>query len=164
MLSPLFDIGSIQVMHDRSWIYRDSPQELRTIDYCNEVQSFINYALSNSRNISGGGIRCPCKRSKNKKSLNTDIVTMHLLHKGFINEYMCWYAHGEQFVPHETMIERMVGLTFSVSNVHGVVNDNINPYRTMVINAMRMNQGHAGQCPIIDKEPNAGTTSFFLIF
>ena len=36
--------------------------------YCNGVQGFINYTLSNLRNISGDGIRCPCKRCKNKKN------------------------------------------------------------------------------------------------
>jgi hypothetical protein len=54
-------------MNDRSLIlYRDSPERLREIDYCDEVQDFINYALSNSRNISGGNIRYPCMRCKNK--------------------------------------------------------------------------------------------------
>jgi len=57
---------------------------------------------------------------------------------------MCWYAHGEPFVPHETMVERMVETTSSASNMHGVVDDNSNPYRTMVMDAMRMNQGHSG--------------------
>jgi len=86
---------------------------------------------------------------------------MHLLHEGFIEEYLCWYAHGELFVPHETMVERMLGSTSSASNVHEVVNDNSNPYRTMVMNARRMNQGHVDQCPIIDEEPNADATKCF---
>jgi len=72
------------------------------------VQSFINYITPNPRNISEGGIRCPCKMCKNKKFLNSDVVVIHLLHKGFLEEYMCWYAHGKSFVPHETMVERMV--------------------------------------------------------
>jgi len=46
-------------MDDHSWMYKDSPQGLRMMNYCNEVHSFINYALYNSRNISRGGIRCP---------------------------------------------------------------------------------------------------------
>jgi len=37
------------------------------------------------------------------------------------------------------MVERMVGSTFSASNVHEVVDDNSNPYRNMVMDAMRMN-------------------------
>jgi hypothetical protein len=28
-------------MDDRSWMYRDSPQGLRRMDYCNEVQGFF---------------------------------------------------------------------------------------------------------------------------
>jgi len=66
-------------MDDRSLMYRDSLQGLQMMDYCNKIQGFINYTLSNSRNISGGGIRCPCKRCKNKKFLDLDVVTMHLL-------------------------------------------------------------------------------------
>jgi len=52
---------------------------------------------------------------------------------------MCWYAHEKPFVPHETMVERMVWSTSSASNVYGVVNDNNNSYKTMVMDAMRMN-------------------------
>jgi hypothetical protein len=39
----------------------------------------------------------------------------------------------------------MVRSTSSTSNVHGVVDDNSYPYRNMVIDAMKMNQGHIGQ-------------------
>jgi hypothetical protein len=126
-------------MDDRSWMYKDSPQGLRRMDYCNGVQAFINYATSIPRNISGGDIRCPCRRCQNKKFLHLDVVTMHLLHKGFMEEYLCWYAHGELFVPHETMVERMVGSTSSANNVHGVETDNSNPYRTMVMDVMGIN-------------------------
>ena len=55
----------------------------------------------------------------------------------------------------------MVELTFSASIVHGVVDDNNNSYRNMVMDVMRMNQDHVGECLIIDEEPNANTTSFF---
>jgi hypothetical protein len=48
-------------------MYRDSPHELWWMNYYNEVQDFINYTLSNLRNISGGNIRCPYKRCKKKK-------------------------------------------------------------------------------------------------
>jgi len=58
------------------------------MDYCNEVYSFINYALSNPRNINGGGIRCPCKKCKNKKFINPDFIMMHLLQKGFTENHI----------------------------------------------------------------------------
>jgi hypothetical protein len=45
--------------------------------------------------------------------------------------------------------------------MHEVVDDNTNPYRNMVMDAMRINQGYVGQCSIIDEEPNVDTTRFF---
>ena len=74
-----------------------SPQGLRRMDYCNGVQGFINFTTSIPRNFTGGGIRCPYKKFQNKKYLHPDVVMMHLLHKGFVEDYECWYAHGEVF-------------------------------------------------------------------
>jgi len=78
-----------------------------------------------------------------------------------MEKYLCWYTHEEPFVPHDTMVERMVGSTSSFSNVHEVVDDNSNPYRNMVMDAMRINQGHTNQCPILGEKSNADTASFF---
>jgi hypothetical protein len=80
MFSSIFYIGFISVMDDY-WMYQVSPEGLRKIDYCNRVDGFIKYTLSNQKNISGYGIRCPCKRCKNKKFLDPDVVMMHLLQK-----------------------------------------------------------------------------------
>jgi hypothetical protein len=62
---------------------------------------------------------------------------MHLLQKWFKEEYLCWYTYEEPFVSHETMVERMIGSTSSANNLHGVVDDNINHYRIMVIDVMK---------------------------
>jgi hypothetical protein len=62
-----------------------------------------------------------------------------------------------------TMVKRMVVSTFNFSNVHWVVDDNSNPYRNMVMDAMRMNQGYVGECLVIDEEPNAYVASFLFI-
>ena len=74
---------------------------------------------------------------------------------------MCWYAYGEPFVPHEIMEKMMVESTSSAINMHGVKTNNINPYKTMVMDVMRMNQGHTSQCSIVDKEPNANAIRYF---
>jgi len=148
-------------MNDRSWMYRDSPQELRRIDYCNGVQGFINFATSIPRNFTRDGIKCPCRKCQNKKYLHPDVVIMHLLHKGFMENYQCRYAHGEVFVSKRRMEETVVGSTSSASNVHEAANDNTNPYKNMVMNAMRMNQGNVSQCPIVEEEPNADAARFF---
>jgi hypothetical protein len=119
-------------MNNLSWIYRDLPQGLLRIYYCNGVQGFINFATSIFRNFTGGGFRCPCRKCQNKKYLHPDAVMMHLLHKGFMENYLCWYAHEKLFVRNKSMGERVVESTSSVSNVHGDVNDNNNSYRNMV--------------------------------
>jgi hypothetical protein len=64
---------------------------------------------------------------KIKKYLHLDVVMMHLLHKGFMEDYLCWYADRELFVRNESMAKRVVGLTSSASNMQGVANDNSNP-------------------------------------
>jgi len=66
--------------------------------------------------------------------------------------------------PHDTMVERMVGSTSSFSNVYGIVDDNINHYKNMIMDVMRMNHGHVSQCPIVDEELNADATMFFYLF
>jgi len=78
-----------------------------------------------------------------------------------MEDYLCWYAHGELFVSNESMVERVVGSTFSASNMHEVGNDNSNPYRNIVMDAMRRSEGNVNECPIIEEEPNADATRFF---
>ena len=78
-----------------------------------------------------------------------------------MEKYICWYAHEKQCVPHDTMVERMIMSTFSASNMHGVINDNSNPYRNMIMDVMRMNQGHANQFSIANEEFNANVAMFF---
>jgi hypothetical protein len=55
----------------------------------------------------------------------------------------------------------MVESTSSSSNVHWVVDNNSNPYRSMVIDVMRMNQGYTSEYSIIDEEKNTDTTWLF---
>jgi hypothetical protein len=70
-------------------MYRVSTKRLRKMNYCNGVEDFINYALSNLRNINGDNIRCSYKKCKNKNFLDPDVVTMHLLQKKFMEKYLC---------------------------------------------------------------------------
>jgi hypothetical protein len=58
----------------------------------------------------------------------------------------------------------MVGSTSSSNNVYEIVDDNINHYRNMIMDVMRMNHGYASQCPIVDEELNADATMFFYLF
>jgi hypothetical protein len=46
-------------------------------DYCKEIEGFINFSLSNPKNISRGWIRYSCVKGKNKKFYHSDVVMMH---------------------------------------------------------------------------------------
>ena len=76
-------------MDDSSWMYQNSLKKLPQINYCNELESFINYALSNMKNINGDDIGCLCKRCKNKKFLDLNVITMHPLQTELIEK--CLY-------------------------------------------------------------------------
>ena len=79
-----------------------------------------------------------------------------------MENYQCWYAYGEVFASKRRMEETVVGSTFSASNVHEAANDNTNPYKNMVMDVMRMNQGNGStQCPNVEEEPNADAARFF---
>jgi hypothetical protein len=49
------------------------------------------------------------------------------------------------------MVERMVNSTFSSSNMHEVIDDNSNHYRSKAMDAKRMNQDYAGECSSVYK-------------
>jgi hypothetical protein len=78
-----------------------------------------------------------------------------------MEKYLYWFAHGKPYVPYETMIQRMVESTFSSNNMYGVVDDHGNCYRSIVMDAIRMNRGNAGECSFVDKESNADASRFF---
>jgi len=83
--------------------------------------------------------------------------------KNFMEKYLCSFAHEEPYVPYKIMIEKMIMLTSSSNNVYGVINDNSNRYRSMVMNVIRMNQDDINECSIVDEESNVDTT-IFLVF
>jgi hypothetical protein len=151
-------------MDNRSWMYLDSPQGLYREDYSRGVEGFIDFSLSNPKNISEGKIKCLCVKCKNKKFLQSDVVMMHLLKEGFVKKYLCWFAYREPHAPYETIIKKTVGSTSSSSNLYEVVDDNSSPYKSMMIDAIRINHGYLGESSHIDEEPHVDTTRFFLIF
>jgi hypothetical protein len=73
---------------------------------------------------------------------------------------MCWFAYEEPFF-YENMVEKMVMSNFSSSTMHGVINYNSNRYRSMIMDAMRINECDAGEFAIVDEESNVDATRFF---
>lgn len=71
------------------------------------------------------------------------------------------------YVPYQTMLEMMINSNSSFSNIHEFVDNNNNPYRSVVMNAMRMNYDYSGDGSLdilLYKEPNLDTTRFFKTF
>jgi len=60
-----------------------------------------------------------------------------------MEKYLCCYAHRKPYFPHDTLIEKIVESTSSSNNMHEVVDENSDPYRNMIIDAMRMNQNYS---------------------
>jgi hypothetical protein len=112
------------------------------------------------KNISRGGIRYPCKRCKNKKFFDTNVVEMHLLQKTFMEKYLCLFAYGEPYISYETMVERMIDSTFNSNNVHGVIDDSSNHYRSMMMDEMRINQVYTNEYSSVDEERNTYSIRF----
>jgi hypothetical protein len=56
----------------------------------------------------------------------------------------------------------MVGSTFSFSYVHGVVDENNNSYRNMIMDAMRMNKNYSGEYLIIDEKQKCKRNLVFI--
>jgi len=100
------------------------------INYYNGVEGFVNYTISNPKNISRYSIRFPCKMCKIKKVYISICCydASFFFKKRFIEKYLCWFAHIELYVLYETMVERMIGSLSNSSNMHEVVDDNSNHY------------------------------------
>jgi hypothetical protein len=131
------------------------------MDYCNGVENMINYTLSDLKNINGDGIKYLYKRCK-IKGFSIHILSRCIFYKKrLMNKYLYWFAHKEPYVPYEIMIERMVESTSSSSNMHEDVDDNINRYRSMIMDTIKMNQDYTNICSILDEKQNADAARFF---
>jgi len=62
------------------------------------------------------------------------------------------------------MLERMVGSTYSSSNIYEFVDNNSNPYRSTMMDVMWMNHDYSGEgswnIPL-DEESNINVAKFF---
>jgi len=74
-------------------MYQDSFEWLYMQNYLIGVESFINFILSNLKNISGDEIRCSFVKYKNKKFHHEVVVMIHLLKKEFAKKYLCRFTH-----------------------------------------------------------------------
>jgi len=62
-----------------------------------------------------------------------------------------------------TMLDMIVSSTSSSSNIHEIVDDNSNYYRSMVMDAMRMNHDYLCEGSRVDEELNIDIARVFTI-
>ena len=89
---------------------------------------------------------------------------MHLLKKGFVKKYLCWYTHGESYITYKTILEKMIDSIFISSNIHEFADDNSNTYRSMIMDVIRMDHNYSGEGSHnihLHEEPNVDATRFF---
>jgi hypothetical protein len=59
------------------------------------------------------------------------------------------------------MLEMIIGSISSFSNIHEVVDDNSNCYRSMVMDTIKMNHSYWSKDSCVDEELNINTSRFF---
>jgi hypothetical protein len=80
-------------------------------------KGFINFILSKPNNNWTSKIRSPWVKYKNKKFYHKNIMMMYLFKRICQEIFTLVYIHRELYVPHETMLKRIVDLTSSSSNI-----------------------------------------------
>ena len=73
------------------------------------------------------------------------------------------FALRKPYVPNKTILERIVGITSSCSNIYEVVDDNSNHYRNIMMDALKMNHGYSGEDLSVDEKLNMDASRFFNI-
>ncbi|KAM3325080.1 hypothetical protein P3S67_000204 [Capsicum chacoense] len=81
---------------ERGWMYnRLDGRGAINSRFITGVNSFILFACSQQNCMSGNNIRCLCKKCRNIKYKDVEMVRYHLLHDGFVKDYFVWKHQGE---------------------------------------------------------------------
>ncbi|KAH6783195.1 hypothetical protein C2S52_008154 [Perilla frutescens var. hirtella] len=116
---------------NRDWMYRRYIDGVSGRDINEEflrgLNSFIKFACSQPRFMSGDQIRCPCRKlCKNKAFKDVKTVRAHLLRHGFKFNYEVWTCHGERsaFVENDVLD---IGGSSVLNQYHNMVMDAAGP-------------------------------------
>ncbi|XP_043816100.1 uncharacterized protein LOC122724634 [Manihot esculenta] len=125
---------------DRRWMYERLDQNgFLNSEFEIGVETFLNFAYAQVQFICQDKIHCPCSKCQNRKFQNRQDVTYHLCKSGFVGGYTKWIAHGE-CITHEINSEQLE----EQSTDYLATTNNVNDYRSMVIEAMDINYGTVG--------------------
>ncbi|KAH6772339.1 hypothetical protein C2S51_010743, partial [Perilla frutescens var. frutescens] len=136
-------------------------------EYADGVESFLNFALRNSkdRNL----IPCPCAKCANTCMMSVDIIRAHLFCHGMDLTYHKWIWHGERVISSKSDDEKD-GVRNNIEN--GDVDDPIDmvhdAYDTYTDNPRRTKDGIAARLDLVEMNvrtelaPNVGNKRTFL--
>ncbi|KAK1361057.1 hypothetical protein POM88_045531 [Heracleum sosnowskyi] len=83
----------------RSWMYpRVDSRGLLNHAFVVGLEEFMNHVISQPSSLNGTNIKCPCTKCKFKRHWDAKIVKLHLLKKGFVENYYVWNRHGEPYI------------------------------------------------------------------
>ena len=82
---------------DRQWMYKRFMNGILNQDFLNGLETFINFACSQSRWMDGDKIKCPCNNRKCQDMSFRDVNTVkyHVAKYGFVPNYFVWIYQGE---------------------------------------------------------------------
>ncbi|KAF3614155.1 putative flowering time control protein FCA-like isoform X1 [Capsicum annuum] len=94
VLSHLHDMNMNNL--ERGWMYdRLDGRGAISSRFITGVNNFILFACSQQNCMSCNNIRCPCKKCRNIKYKDFEMVRYHLFHDGFVKDYFVWKHQGE---------------------------------------------------------------------
>ncbi|KAK1398943.1 hypothetical protein POM88_008806 [Heracleum sosnowskyi] len=85
--------------NNRSWMYpRVDSRGLLNHAFVVGLEEFMNHVISQPSSLNRTNIKCPCTKCKFKRHWDAKIVKLHLLKKGFVENYYVWNRHGEPYI------------------------------------------------------------------
>ncbi|KAK1385605.1 hypothetical protein POM88_023340 [Heracleum sosnowskyi] len=138
--------------NNRSWMYqrKDIRGNLNNAFFVG-LEEFMEHAISQVSSFNGTNVKCPCFKCKNKKKWDANTVKLHLLKKGFVEDYYQWDRHEEPYIARESAGHSST----SHSNNFGEGNGN-NPMYDMVMDAAGPNFD-----PHSKNMPNSGAQKMY---
>ncbi|PHU17516.1 hypothetical protein BC332_13211 [Capsicum chinense] len=122
---------------ERGWMYdRLDGRWAINSRFITGVNNFILFACSQQNCMSGNNIRWPCKKCRNIKYKDVEMVRYHLLHDGIIKDYFVWKHQGKADLIGE------ISFGNDLINSAQLELGYDNPYRQMILDAAGPNLNH----------------------
>ena len=104
----------------RSWMYNRiiKGRHGYVKEFLEGLEGFLAFATQQPNLESEGKIRCPCEKYENNRILPFATVKVHILRRGFMDNYYYWTCHGEQAPPINPFYHACTVNVGRSSNIH----------------------------------------------